>query len=310
MTNQQPDQPGGFWLVIAAAAIWGTIGIATQAIYNVDSGTSPLFVNFARMVIAAPVLAAVCWRVVGRQMFNLPRRDFGIMLLNGVFMAASQAYYFVAIRYTGVTIATLLSVCVSPLLVTGVSVILKLEKLTARALIAVACALIGSVLLVGLNTPAGAQQNLLLGAVLSLVAALAYACTIFWGRFLAGNYHPLHVMTITFSSGALVLIPINLLSGAVAIHSGSGWLYALYLGLVPTALAYWMFQKGLRSVSPTTASVTTLLEPTVAALLAWALFGETLPGTGVIGALLLILSIFLLSTRGRQRPVMLPSAGD
>ncbi len=112
-------------------------------------------------------------------------------------------------------------------------------------------------------------------------------------------------MTFTFGSGALALIPINLLSGAVAIHTGEGWLYALYLGLVPTALAYWMFQKGLRSVTPTTASVSTLLEPTVAALLAWALFGEMLPGTGVIGAGLLILSIFLLSTRGRKRQAIL-----
>ena len=304
MLKQSNDQ-SGFWLVIAAASIWGTIGIATQAIYNADSSTSPLFINFARMVIAAPALTFACWRVVGRDMFKLPRRDLLIMLLNGIFMAASQACYFVAIRYTGVTIATLLSVCVSPLLVTGISVLLKLERPSARALIAVACALVGSVLLVGLNTPAGAQDNLLLGAVLSIVAALTYAATIFWGRFLAGSYHPLQVMTFTFGSGALALIPINLLSGAVAIHTGEGWLYALYLGLVPTALAYWMFQKGLRSVTPTTASVSTLLEPTVAALLAWALFGETLPGTGVIGAGLLILSIFLLSTRGRKRQAIL-----
>lgn len=304
MLKQSNDQ-SGFWLVIAAASIWGTIGIATQAIYNADSSTSPLFINFARMVIAAPALTFACWRVVGRDMFKLPRRDLLIMLLNGIFMAASQACYFVAIRYTGVTIATLLSVCVSPLLVTGISVLLKLERPSARALIAVACALVGSVLLVGLNTPAGAQDNLLLGAVLSIVAALTYAATIFWGRFLAGSYHPLQVMTFTFGSGALALIPINLLSGAVAIHTGEGWLYALYLGLVPTALAYWMFQKGLRSVTPTTASVSTLLEPTVAALLAWALFGEMLPGTGVIGAGLLILSIFLLSTRGRKRQAIL-----
>ncbi|MBK8030850.1 MAG: EamA family transporter [Chloroflexi bacterium] len=304
MLKQSNDQ-SGFWLVIAAASIWGTIGIATQAIYNADSATSPLFINFARMVIAAPALTFACWRVVGRDMFKLPRRDLLIMLLNGIFMAASQACYFVAIRYTGVTIATLLSVCVSPLLVTGISVLLKLERPSVRALIAVACALVGSVLLVGLNTPAGAQDNLLLGAVLSIVAALTYAATIFWGRFLAGSYHPLQVMTFTFGSGALALIPINLLSGAIAIHTGEGWLYALYLGLVPTALAYWMFQKGLRSVTPTTASVSTLLEPTVAALLAWALFGEMLPGTGVIGAGLLILSIFLLSTRGRKRQAIL-----
>jgi drug/metabolite transporter (DMT)-like permease len=43
-----------------------------------------------------------------------------------------------------------------------------------------------------------------------------------------------------------------------------------------------------------------LLEPVVAAILAWVLFGETLAGTGIIGAALLIVSIFLLSVDKRQ----------
>jgi drug/metabolite transporter (DMT)-like permease len=38
-----------------------------------------------------------------------------------------------------------------------------------------------------------------------------------------------------------------------------------------------------------------MLDPLVAALLAWGLFGETLAATGIVGAGLLILSIFLLS---------------
>jgi DME family drug/metabolite transporter len=69
----------------------------------------------------------------------------------------------------------------------------------------------------------------------------------------------------------------------------------LYLGLVPTAFAYWLFQMGLRSVSASAASIVSMLDPLVAALLAWLLFGETLPLTGIAGAILLILSIFLLS---------------
>ncbi|MBI5931316.1 MAG: EamA family transporter [Chloroflexi bacterium] len=287
-------QPGGLWLVTGTAITWGTIGIATQAIYNVDSTTS-LFINLARMLVATPVLLAACWFVVGPNMFNIQRRDFRILLLSGTLLAMSQAAYFAAIRAAGVTIPTLLTICVAPLVVTCLSVFLKFEALTGRIVIALVCAMMGSVLLVGLHSPAGSHYNLLLGSILSLISAVGYASMIVCGRFLASDYHPLQVTAVTFGVGTIVLIVVNLFNGVVMVHTPQGWLLVLYLGLVPTAFAYWMFQTGLRSVSATSASIIGMLDPLVAALLAWGLFGERLAATGIIGAGLLILSIFLLS---------------
>jgi drug/metabolite transporter (DMT)-like permease len=43
-----------------------------------------------------------------------------------------------------------------------------------------------------------------------------------------------------------------------------------------------------------------MLDPVVAALLAWLLFGETLAATGIAGAGLLILSILLLSAQKQE----------
>ena len=293
MRRLQSFQPDGFWLVTGAAILWGTIGVATKTIYTTDNTTS-LFLNLARMLIAAPILLAVCWRVDGREMFSIKRRDFAIMLLSGVLLAISQSAYFAAIRNAGVTVATLLTICIAPPEVTGLSVLLEFETMTRRIGFALVGALIGTVLLVGMHSPDGAQDNLLLGAGFSVLAAVTYACTIICGRFLASNYHPLQVTAITFSAGALLLL-INLASGVAAVHTAQGWALVLYLGIVPTAFAYWLFQKGLRSVSATAASIVSMLDPLVAAVLAWILFGETLAATGVIGAGLLILSILVLS---------------
>jgi DME family drug/metabolite transporter len=294
MQKSTTTQPGGFWLVTSAAVIWGTIGIATQAIYNSDTTTS-LFINLARMLIATPVLLAACWHVVGGSMFNIRRRDFCIMALSGGLLAVSQAMYFAAIRHTGVTIPTLLTMCISPLVVTGLSVLLKFETMTRRTVIALVCALVGSILLVGLGMPDSSPDSLLLGSLFSLVSAITYGGMIVCGRFLAAGYHPLQVTTVTFGVGTLVLLPVNVAGGIVTVHTAQGWLLVLYLGLVPTALAYWLFQKGLRSVSATAASIVSMLDPLVAALLAWALFGETLAVTGIAGAGLLLFSIFLLA---------------
>ncbi len=291
-------QPGGFWLVSAAAVIWGTIGIATQAIYNADPATNSLFLNLGRLLVATPVLMLVCWRVVGRTMFRIRPRDAAIMALSGTFLAISQAAYFAAILHAGITISTLLSMCVSPLVVTFVSVALKFETLTRRVVIALVCAILGSVLLVGLDALTGSttsQDELLLGTLLSIVSAVGYGAMIICGRFLAGSYHPLQVNTITFSAGSLVLLVVNLLVGITPVHTAQGALLIVYLGLVPTALAYWLFQTGLRSVSATTASILSMLDPLVAAVLAWLLFGERLAALSLVGAGLLLLSIYMLS---------------
>jgi drug/metabolite transporter, DME family len=228
-------------------------------------------------------------------MFHIRQRDLLIMVLSGTFLAISQAAYFAAIRYSGVTIPTLLTMCISPVVVTFVSVLLKFETLTRRTVIALVCAIVGSLLLVGLQSADGTQDGVFLGVIFSIIAAVTYAVMIICGRFLAADCHPLQVTTFTFSAGTLILIPINLLSGVVIAHTTQGWLLILYLGLVPTALAYWIFQIGLRSVSATAASIIGMLDPVVAALLAWLLFGETLAARGLIGAALLIASIFLLS---------------
>ena len=293
-------QPDGFWLVTGASIIWGTIGVATKSIYSSDTTTS-LFLNLARMLVATPLLLAVCWVVVGRNMFKIQLRDFLIMALAGVLLAISQAAYFAAIRDAGVTIATLLTLCIAPPVVTGLSVLLKFETLTVRIVVALIGALVGGILLVGLHSPEGTNYNLLSGSVFSIISAVGYAGMIICGRFLAADYHPLQVTTVQFAMGTLLLLLLNLLSGIVAVQTTQNWLLVLYLGIVPTAIAYWLFQKGLRTVSATAASIVSMLEPLVAAVLAWVLFGETLAATAIIGAGLLILSIFLLSVDKRER---------
>lgn len=282
----------GFWLVGLAAILWGTIGVATRGIYALDS-TSSLFVNLGRLAIATPILVVACWRLLGWQMFDIRRRDLTLMMLTGVMIALSQAAYFAAIRQVGVTIATLLALCTSPVIVAGISVLLKLERLTVKLLMALGCAVVGSILLVGVQTEL--PQNIQNGVLYSLLCALFYAGMMVGGRFLANGYHPLQITSVSFGAGAVMLLALNLAGGLVVIRNVEGWLLLAYLGIVPTALAYWLFLAGMRHVSATTASIVALVDPLTAALLAWLLFGETLSASGLIGVVFLVMSFGLAS---------------
>jgi DME family drug/metabolite transporter len=84
------------------------------------------------------------------------------------------------------------------------------------------------------------------------------------------------------------------LNGFVLSYPVSGWVLLLYLGLVPTVLAYVLFLEGIRHTTATAASITTLLEPLTSTLLAWLFFKEQLGVFGLLGAMLLLGAIVLL----------------
>jgi len=84
----------------------------------------------------------------------------------------------------------------------------------------------------------------------------------------------------------------------------TGWALLLYLGMVPTALAFVVFLTGMEHTTATVVSIITLLEPLTATALAWLLFDEQLGVVGVLGAALLLGAIGLLyvgSMPRRQR---------
>jgi DME family drug/metabolite transporter len=114
---------------------------------------------------------------------------------------------------------------------------------------------------------------------------------------LAKDGEPLLLTAATTAVGGLVLLPIALPLGmAVPTDAiANGWL--IYIGLASTVVAYWLFYKGLRSVPSEVAGVLTLLEPLTATVLAAAFLHERLTTVGVIGALLLLVTIAVLYAR-------------
>jgi DME family drug/metabolite transporter len=284
----------GLLLIVLSAVLWGTVGVAVKAIYGL-SDTNPLSIGFLRLAISVPALFIAGRLVLGERMFRVARRDGALMLLLGVTIALYQVCYFGAIARVGVAIAVLVTLCTAPVIVALLSLWLFREKLTSKLMLALAFALLGTVLLVGIQpNSAGGQANTAIGVLLALLSAFGYAVVTLCSRLIAGRYHPLQSLTIGFGTGALILLPFALLNGFVLSYPVSGWVLLLYLGLVPTVLAYVLFLSGIRHTTATAASITTLLEPLTSTLLAWLFFKEQLGVFGLLGAMLLLGAIVLL----------------
>lgn len=97
-----------------------------------------------------------------------------------------------------------------------------------------------------------------------------------------------------------MLLVVGLVVGLVVAYPLPAWGVLLWLGLVPTALAYVLFLAGLKHTPATVASIAALAEPlTATALAAW-LFGEQLGSSGALGAGLLLSALLLLSMEQAQ----------
>jgi drug/metabolite transporter, DME family len=289
----QKSSVRGFLLITIASVFWGTVGIANQAIYA-HSAANAFSLAFLRLAIAAPLFVLASWLLTGRLLFQVRRRDLLVMLLMGVLQALYQASYSAAIPYAGVTISTLIALCAAPPIVALISTVLMRERLSKRTLLAMIGALGGTILLVAARTRPDVGNVSLLGVCFALLSAFGYAGFILCGRQLTGTYHPLHVNAVAFGTGALLLLCCAVPTQLVVSYPLWGWAMLLYLGCVPTALAYGLFQVGIKSLSATLVSIVTLFEPFTAAVLAWIFFHEQLNGPGLLGAAFLLAALLIV----------------
>ena len=101
----------------------------------------------------------------------------------------------------------------------------------------------------------------------------------------------------------LALMPLAQLAGGLGFRpepAAIGLLIALGTG--PTAVAYTLYFRGLRSAAASTAALLALLEPLTGAILAAVLLAERLGATGIAGAAIIATAVILTVRANRGRP--------
>jgi drug/metabolite transporter, DME family len=270
--------------VLGGAALFGTVG--TAQLLGPDVPAPELAA--ARLLLAAAVfvLLAVAtghagglvsgWRRVPAWWAALGQAGFNLCFLG-------------AMTSAGVAVGTLVAIGATPIL-TG----LVTRHVSRRWVLATAIAVVGLALLVGGQMRSESAPSWT-GILLALGASASYATYIIAGNAAASRGLELHsFLAVAFSLAAMATLPLLLLGDVAWLGSWSGALLVVYLALVPTVVAYNLFNRGLHGVRPSTASTLGLIEPVVAAVLAVLLVDERLSPTGVAGALLIVTGLLLI----------------
>jgi len=275
--------------------LWGTVGVAGKWLYALGE-VSPLMVSLFRLGLAAPLLAMLSFRVDRGAPWRMARQDALWWALAMSSMAAYQIFIFAAVQRTTVTAAAFLSICTAPILVAVAEPVFLRERVDARVWRAGLLALVGVALVLGLGNPGDlVRRDYLMGNALALAAAASWATYAIVARRLVCEYSVTRIIFITFAGAALLVSPLALPTAADLALPWQGWLIALYLGVMATAFAYYLYVRGLRGLTATTSVFLALAEPGTAAILAALLFHEQLSMAGWFGVAALLIGLLDLT---------------
>ncbi len=279
----------GYGLVVAAAVLWGSIGIAVRLISAAGIGVLEASTWRAGLAFAGALLASI---LTHRGRLRVAFRD---VLLFAVYGFVSIALFFLA-YFTAIQLTTLATAAIllytAPLWVTILSAVLFGEDLSSRKLVALAAALVGCALVVRAYDPMALQLNLP-GVLAGLASGLTYGLYSVFAKAALRRHPPLVVLTYALGFGTVFLAVGGMALGLPLTRLGPSHVApvlpgVLYLGLVATCVAHWLYVAGLRRVQASRASIVATVEPVVASILGYVWFGEVLDTPQLAGGMLVL----------------------
>jgi DME family drug/metabolite transporter len=220
------------------------------------------------------------------------------VILGGVGVAGYQLSFFAAVADTGVAVGTVVALGSAPVFAGLLSRLTGGARLDARWGACTALATAGVAVLVASGGSATVSAP---GVLLALCSGIGYATyTVAAKRLLDHGHEPEAVMARTFGAGALMLLPILPATGFAAFASPEAALLSVYLGAIPTALAYVLFARGLRVLPTAEVATLTLAEPLTAAALGTVVLGEQLSAAAAVGAAMVMGGLAALAVRPRR----------
>jgi DME family drug/metabolite transporter len=214
------------------------------------------------------------------------------ILVTGALTAGFEYAFFTAVTVASVGLATLVGIGSAPVVVAGYDAVVTRKRPPARSVLALVLSLAGLALLVGGSV--GQGSAMLLGVAVALCSGIAFGAITIVNRSPVPDLHPVALTGGAFTAGALILLPFALLANTGVPHDLEGWGIAIVLGVVITGLAYVLFLTALQTVPPFVATITTLLEPLLGAILGAIVFGERLGLLGIVGGALMGTAVLLL----------------
>lgn len=282
----------------------GLVAISSSAVL-VRLADAPAFaIAFYRCFLAALVLVPIgLLRFRFRDEYrSLDGSMWRLAVLSGLFLGGHFATWIPSITMTTVA-ASVVLVQTQPIWVALLGPIFG-ERMARGALVGVAIALVGTVVISGGDFAGGGEA--LMGDLLALTGAVLVAGYTIIGRKVRQQVSVVTYSGIVYTVAACVLAAVMLVSGTPFLgYPAETWFFFVVITIGPQFLGHTMFNYLLGDLSAAVVAVVLMLEPIGAGLLAYIFLGEVPPGATLVGGVLILAGV-LLAVRAETRDAAAP----
>jgi drug/metabolite transporter (DMT)-like permease len=275
----------------------GAVLISLSPVWVKLVSVSPTTSGFYRVAIGSVTVAILM--VFARQKLRLSRRAWMLVGLAGAFFSLDLFFGHRSIIYVGPGLSTLLA-NFQVFIMMSAGVVLLRQKPSATQLLAVPLALLGLVMIVGLDWQS-LPGDYRLGVIFGLLTAIMYAGYLLSLRAARVNSEsrlPLSEVAVVSIVCTLLLVLIAQVEGvSLAVPDSADIKWLLCYGILSHSFGALLLASSLPHVSTTEAGLALLLQPTLSFVWDVLFFGRPMQPVEIAGAAIALIAIYLGSRR-------------
>ncbi len=303
--KERRSETRAYALLALVMLFWAGNSIVGRAVRNdIPPSTLPL----VRWAVALLVLPPFALKHVFSDRRALMRGWKQVLLLGLVGVGAFNAFLYSGLRYTTATNGLLLQAAI-PALVLAFDFLLFGKRVAPWQLTGVLLSTIGVATIIFQAQPlAILTLRFGFGDLLILCAIVAWSLYTVCLR-LKPEVHGASLLTITFMVGVLTMLPLAAMEwreGATIQWRGETFAAFAYVAILPSVLAYFLFNAAVEQIGPARAGQAISLMPLFGAILAALLLHEPLHFYHAIGMALIFAGIITAAWTSSRNPAARP----
>ncbi|MEA1959933.1 MAG: EamA family transporter [Bacillota bacterium] len=277
-----------------AASIWGSMYVVSK--YVLDF-IPPMTLVWLRYVIAFVVLYAII-KVAQRKTntsTKLSKKDWLLLAWIGfIGYFVSISCQFIGTKLSDAHTGALITSATPAFIVIFARLVLK-ETLTMRKILSLLIATLGVAIVVGWNPDLG---DYFWGNIILVGAAITWALLSVYVKVASYSFSSLTITTYAVLFALIFTTPFMLWemqTNSILLNDSLIIPGVIYLGIVSTAGAFFLWNKGMELMDAGIGSLFFFFQPLVGAVLGWFLLGEHLDVNFFAGGLLILLGVLIVT---------------
>jgi drug/metabolite transporter (DMT)-like permease len=292
--------------------ILGIFSVSTAASFVrlAQEFTPSIVIAALRLTFAALLLAPITWIRYRAVLITLNRRDWLLGIISGCFLAVHFATWITSLEYTSVA-SSVVIVTTVPLWVAILSPFVLREPVSRNVMVGLILSLVGGIIVAlsdscsliaarlnCMEQVALFQSEAALGNSLALIGALAAAGYILIGRNLRSKLSLIPYVFIVYGVSAILLVfTMMAFRESPTGYPSIAYIWIFLLAVIPQLIGHSSFNWALGYLPASYVSIALLGDPIGSIILAYIILRERPAPIEMVGAILILIGIYIASKK-------------